>query len=58
MMQIKNFQMSYIRAVAKKVKYCDYVRMIVMDRLKDLEKVMNTDGHSRKTVSERSIHYF
>ena len=29
--------------------YCYYVNKIVMDGLKDLGQVKNSDGHSRKT---------
>ena len=42
-------QISYAGTVAKKVTYCDYVNKIVMDGLKDLGQVKNSDGHSRKT---------
>ena len=49
MMQSVKPQISYAGAVAKKVTYCDYVNKIVMDGLKDLGQVKNSDGHSRKT---------
>ena len=49
MMQSVKTQISYTGAVAKKVTYCDYVNKKIMDGLKDLEQVKNTDGRSRKT---------